>query len=64
MRSKKNLTLPALAFALLLTAGGALANGQPGSPAPGFSLDVHGGGTYALADGHGQVRIMFVIGFG
>ncbi len=64
MRFRRNLSLPAVVLAMLAFTGSALAGGQVGEPAPGFSLNVHGGGTYALADGNGQVRIMFVIGYG
>jgi len=64
MRLRRKMTLPALVLAMLTLAGTALAGAQVGEPAPDFTLDVHGGGTYSLSDGDGQVRIIFVVGYG
>jgi hypothetical protein len=52
---------------LILTAGLAAAApgpGEEGGPAPDWTLDALGGGTYSLADYRDKVVMMFVVGYG
>lgn len=65
--------LAALAFAvfslasLALAPGGAAAApgpGEVGGPAPDWTLDAYGGGSYTLSDYRDKVVMMFVVGYG
>ncbi len=65
MLKKSKISLPLALLMLASLAGNAFAvAGEVGSPATDYTLDVLGGGTYTLSEQHGQVVMMFVIGFG
>ena len=38
--------------------------GEVGGPAPDWTLDAYGGGSYTLSDYSGKVVMMFVVGYG
>jgi len=38
--------------------------GEVGGPAPDFTLNAYGGGSYTLSDFSGKVVMMFVVGYG
>ena len=38
--------------------------GEVGGPAPDWTLDAYGGGTYTLSDYRDKVVMMFVVGYG
>ena len=57
----------AVLLTLILTAGLAAAApgpGDVGGPAPDWTLDAYGGGTYTLSDYRDKVVMMFVVGYG
>jgi|GEM_PF-3968010 len=59
------LTITAITAAL--SAGLAVAApgpGDPGGPAPDWTLNAYGGGTYTLSDYANKVVMMFVVGYG
>ena len=54
----------AMALALCLTAGGALAQANLGDPAPDFTLTGNDGASYTLSDVYGdQVQLLHMVGF-
>jgi len=57
----------AVLLILVVTAGLAAAApgpGEEGGPAPDWTLDAWGGGTYTLSDYRDKVVMMFVVGYG
>jgi len=56
------------ALAILTLAAGlataAPGPGEVGAPAPDWTLDAYGGGTYTLSDYQNKVVMMFVVGYG
>ncbi len=66
--SRRSLRTSLAVLAILcLTSGFSLAvpgPGEVGGPAPDFTLDARGGGTYTLSDYRDKVVMMFVIGYG
>ena len=57
----------AVAVILALSAGIAAAVPEPGEvggPAPDFTLNAYGGGSYTLSDYQDKVVMMFVVGYG
>ncbi len=62
------LRYPTAALAILALAAGlataAPGPGEVGGPAPDWTLDAYGGGTYTLSDYQNKVVMMFVVGYG
>ena len=63
------LRYPAAALLILAMASGpatamAPGPGEVGGPAPDWTLDAYGGGTYTLSDYRDKVVMMFVVGYG
>ncbi len=57
----------AVMLILILTVGLAAAApgpGEEGGPAPDWTLEAYGGGTYNLSDYRDKVVMMFVVGYG